>query len=394
MPHANVLLQTRLWVFRLHAACKRIVQPQHRYVTYRSAASIVAGHCWNSAENGEWGGSLAVCLAAGRQQAAADSAPAWEMVEPEPLVVEEGRQQQQLRERRHTQHGGAIPRAEFPCRFFPHGRCLKGSDCPYLHDPAVLVAAGEQSEAAREGGRVRLQQQRQPDPPLVYSGPPGLSRVLGEALLCQWRGCGQHRAHTHGFHPRKAVMNPAAVAQLLRLLPDGGGGGRGGEGGAGAATPTSTAAVLDPFVGSGTTCLETMLAGRPALGWDLSPLAVGIARCHCWRPSAAQLRQLQDCVASVVSCLAAADEEQCRRGSGSPETPRTEAAVAADSVDDGQPTGAAPGDIDWRSAHRVVHEVLRGRRAQVDGQVAAALWFLLSHEERTQWPEWRPTRTL
>eukprot|EP01047_Picozoa_sp_COSAG01_P024442 COSAG01_NODE_1510_length_10078_cov_424.420910_9_plen_316_part_00 len=315
-------------------------------------------------------------------------------------MAEEGQQQQQLRERRHTQHGGTIPRAEFPCRFFRHGRCLKGSDCPYLHDPTVLVAAGEQSEAARGGGRVR---QRQPDPPLVYSGPPVLSRVLGEALLCQWRGCGQHRAHTHGFHPRKAVMNPAAVAQLLRLLPDGGGGGRGGEGGAraGAATPPppATAAVLDPFVGSGTTCLETMLAGRPALGWDLSPLAVGIARCHCWRPSAAQLRQLQDCVASVVSCLAAADEEQGRRGSGSPaaETQRpaaAEAAVAADSVDDGQPTGAAPDDIDWRSAHRVVQEVLRSRGAQVDGQVAAALWFLLSHEERTPWPEWRPARTL
>ena len=28
-----------------------------------------------------------------------------------------------------------------------------------------------------------------------------------------------HKAHTHGFHPRKAVMNPQAVAILLQLLP-------------------------------------------------------------------------------------------------------------------------------------------------------------------------------
>ena len=69
--------------------------------------------------------------------------------------------------------------------------------------------------------------------------------MLGAALLCQWRGNGLHKSYTHGFHSRKAVMNPFAVSQLLQLLP--------GQG-----------AIIDPFVGSGTTVIEVLLAGRAA----------------------------------------------------------------------------------------------------------------------------------
>ena len=69
----------------------------------------------------------------------------------------------------------------------------------------------------------------------------------------------------------------AQVSELLPLLP-----GRG--------------AILDPFVGTGATMLEVMLAGREARGHDLSPLAVGIARYHCWRPSLARGLELRECL--------------------------------------------------------------------------------------------------
>ncbi len=63
---------------------------------------------------------------------------------------------------------------------------------------------------------------------------------------------------THGFHTWPAGLHPDAAASLLGLLPPG--------------------PVLDPFCGGGTVLVEAMLAGRVALGRDLSPIAVRVAR--------------------------------------------------------------------------------------------------------------------
>lgn len=63
---------------------------------------------------------------------------------------------------------------------------------------------------------------------------------------------------THGFHTWPAGLHPDAAAGLLGLLPPG--------------------AVLDPFCGGGTVLVEAMLAGRQAIGRDLSPIAVRVAR--------------------------------------------------------------------------------------------------------------------
>jgi SAM-dependent methyltransferase len=48
-----------------------------------------------------------------------------------------------------------------------------------------------------------------------------------------------------------------------------------------ALAPNGGGIVLDPFVGSGTTLLEAARLGMPAVGLDVNPAAVALARCVC-----------------------------------------------------------------------------------------------------------------
>jgi DNA modification methylase len=68
------------------------------------------------------------------------------------------------------------------------------------------------------------------------------------------------RVHVHGFHAYPARMHPTTAALLVR------------------AVSREQGRVLDPFCGSGTVIVEAMLAGRQAIGTDLNPLAVRLAR--------------------------------------------------------------------------------------------------------------------
>lgn len=70
----------------------------------------------------------------------------------------------------------------------------------------------------------------------------------------------EDRAHVHGFHSYPARAHPTTVRRLVEDL----------------VVPEGT--VLDPFCGSGTVLVEAMLAGRAAIGTDLNPLAVLLAR--------------------------------------------------------------------------------------------------------------------
>ncbi len=85
------------------------------------------------------------------------------------------------------------------------------------------------------------------------AGDPVLARALESALRHRERAS---RA-THGFHTYPAGLHPDAARELLAL----------GEG-----------PVLDPFCGGGTVLVEALLAGRDALGLDISPIAALVAR--------------------------------------------------------------------------------------------------------------------
>jgi len=78
------------------------------------------------------------------------------------------------------------------------------------------------------------------------------------------------RAHVHGFHAYPARAHPVTARRLVEAF----------------APPRGV--VLDPFCGSGTVLVEAMLAGRDAIGTDLNPLAVMLARAktHPRKPEA------------------------------------------------------------------------------------------------------------
>ncbi len=71
------------------------------------------------------------------------------------------------------------------------------------------------------------------------------------------------REYTHGIHRYSGKFIPQIARQAIELLT----------------LPSEI--VLDPFCGSGTTLLEAALVSRRAIGVDLNPLAVLIARTKC-----------------------------------------------------------------------------------------------------------------
>jgi hypothetical protein len=84
------------------------------------------------------------------------------------------------------------------------------------------------------------------------------------------------RAHVHGFHTYPARMHPITASRLVNAFAP------------------ARGVVLDPFCGSGTVLVEAMVAGRRAVGTDLNPLAVRLARCKTRPRSPRELTQLVD----------------------------------------------------------------------------------------------------
>ena len=94
----------------------------------------------------------------------------------------------------------------------------------------------------------------------IRFGDPNLAEVLLQALsetepIERW---------THGFHTYPAGLHPDAAQALLAGFP--------GQ------------RVFDPFVGGGTILVEARAAGRVALGSDVSPVALRVARTRAATP--------------------------------------------------------------------------------------------------------------
>lgn len=100
------------------------------------------------------------------------------------------------------------------------------------------------------------------------------------------------RAHVHGFHSYPARMHPVTAARLVsEFVPEGG-------------------LVLDPFCGSGTVLVESLIGGCTTYGVDLNPLAVRLTRCKT-RPR--QRAELERLVERARACAMGADERRRER---------------------------------------------------------------------------------
>ena len=112
-----------------------------------------------------------------------------------------------------------------------------------------------------EHGKRERSSQRAGD--AVRSGDPTIAKVLEGAL----RHRGRVERATHGFHTYPAGLPPDAARDLVSL---------------------GSGALLDPFCGGGTVLIEAMLAGRNALGLDISPVAGVVARARTTRTTEAE----------------------------------------------------------------------------------------------------------
>ena len=101
---------------------------------------------------------------------------------------------------------------------------------------------GRKRSLSAAGGRCRL------------SGDPAVAALLAQALAVDPDA---KLPFTHGFHAYPARMHPETARRVIESFP----GGR----------------VADPFVGSGTTAVEAVRAGRPFVGLDISKVPLEIA---------------------------------------------------------------------------------------------------------------------
>jgi DNA modification methylase len=90
--------------------------------------------------------------------------------------------------------------------------------------------------------------------------------VFGDAEVLEGalRAASEEQRLTHGFHTYPAGLHPDAARDLIARY----GGAR----------------ILDPFCGGGTTLVEARVAGSTAIGRDLSPVALRVARARTATP--------------------------------------------------------------------------------------------------------------
>lgn len=120
-----------------------------------------------------------------------------------------------------------------------------------------------------------------PPPPTAVRtvGDPALSELVGRAVAHH----GRVERATHHFHTYPAGMHPDSARDLIGALE--------------APAP----GIHDPFCGGGTVLTEALLAGRPASGTDLSPIALWVTRTRTARPEhAGGLRRASRKIAALA----------------------------------------------------------------------------------------------
>ena len=113
---------------------------------------------------------------------------------------------------------------------------------------------------------------------------------------------------THPFHSYPARLHPATARVLVELVAPGAG----------------DAPIVDPFCGSGTSLVEARAAGVRAIGVDLNPLAVLVARAKTWTAPARRRKDLHT-IGHEITGLALAAGKAARRSGAAPAAMRAPA---------------------------------------------------------------------
>lgn len=149
-----------------------------------------------------------------------------------------------------------------------HRRTIPDHDASHERKPVFVAGSDDDasSDSASDTERNREKSRRRSltnvGGAIDTGGDASLAKVLARAIdvVPSTEEEADDRAHVHGFHAYPARAHPVTARRLIEdLVPPGG-------------------VVLDPFCGSGTVLVEAMLAGRAALGSDLNPIAVMLAR--------------------------------------------------------------------------------------------------------------------
>jgi hypothetical protein len=126
--------------------------------------------------------------------------------------------------------------------------------------------------------------------------------VLARALEAAQKDRETAETLTHPFHTYPARLHPATARVLVEFI------------GAGA---RRTQPLVDPFCGSGTVLVEARAAGLRAIGVDLNPLAVLIARAKTWTAPPRRRRQLRETGHAIAAASLAAGKA-ARRAAAEP----------------------------------------------------------------------------
>lgn len=128
-------------------------------------------------------------------------------------------------------------------------------------------------------------------------------RASAEALVAALRA--PHIDHdvaeslTHPFHSYPARLHPATARLLVELVATGAG---------------RDAPIVDPFCGSGTSLVEARAAGVRAIGVDLNPLAVLVARAKTWTAPPRRRKELHQVGHEITGLVLAAGKAARRSG--------------------------------------------------------------------------------
>src|SRR5437879_1868468 len=121
---------------------------------------------------------------------------------------------------------------------------------------------------------------------IFRDGDSATAKMLVDALTAAQTDDETAETLTHPFHTYPARLHPATAKVLVELVDKG--------------------PIVDPFCGSGTVLVEARAAGEKAIGVDLNPLAVLVARAKTWTAPPRRRKQLRETGHAIAGATLAA----------------------------------------------------------------------------------------